>query len=101
MNGNRKNAAAILAYFSWIGWIIALFTRDPRDRFATHHMNQALVLQIAYTVASFLRIIPILGSIAYSIVGGVTFVMWCIGLYRAFTWNDTPLPFVGEIQLIH
>ena len=99
MNNTKINVPAVVAYLSWIGWLIAFFIRDPRDRFAAFHLNPALMLQILGTIAGILRIVPILGSLAYNIVSLVVFVLWCIGIYRAFTWNDTPIPFIGNIRI--
>ena len=99
MNNTKINVPAVVAYLSWIGWLIAFFIRDPRDRFAAFHLNQAVILQILATVAGILRIVPILGSLAYNIVSLVVFVLWCIGIYRAFTWNDTPIPIIGDIRI--
>lgn len=99
MNQGRLNVPAILAYISWIGWIVAFIVRDKSDRFAAHHLNQAMVLNILATIAGILRIVPLLGHLAYNIVSLVVFVLWCIGIYRAFTWNDTPIPYIGQIRI--
>ncbi|MDO4518421.1 MAG: hypothetical protein Q4B78_04355 [Bacillota bacterium] len=100
MNSKNSNAVAIIAYITWIGFIVALFIREEGDDFTRLHLNQALVLNLLSTFAGILTIIPLLGSLVYSLVAIVTFVFWVIGLYRAITWNDKPLPFVGEIQII-
>ena len=43
MNGNNKTAA-IAAYITWIGFIIAICIGDRSDRYVAHHLNQALVI---------------------------------------------------------
>jgi uncharacterized membrane protein len=100
MNKGKANIPAIIAYITWLGWFIALFVRDTNDRFATMHLNQALVLNILVSLAGILRIIPLLGSIAYNIVSIAVFILWCMGIYRAITWRDDPLPFIGDIHII-
>ena len=100
MNRKQINVPAAVSYFSWIGWFIALFIRDANDRFTTMHLNQALVLNILGSIAGILRIVPLLGSLAYNLVTLVVFVLWCMGLYRAITWREDPLPFIGEIRTI-
>ena len=100
MNQNKLNVPAIISYISWLGWFVALLVRDRNDRYAAFHINQALVLNILASVAGILRIVPLLGSLAYNIVSLVVFVLWCIGIYRAITWNDDPLPLIGEIRII-
>ena len=57
MNGNNKTAA-IAAYITWIGFIIAICIGDRSDRYVAHHLNQALVINIA------------------SVLGGVLGVTW-------------------------
>ena len=34
--------AAIAAYISWIGFLIAIIIGDRTDRYLNHHLNQAL-----------------------------------------------------------
>lgn len=99
MGNTKLNVPAILAYLSWIGWFIALFIRDKSDRFSAFHLNQALMLQILATIAGILRIVPLLGHLAYDIVSLAVFILWCIGIYRAFTWSDKPLPIIGQIRI--
>ncbi len=98
MNSNK--IAAIAAYITWIGFLIAILIADRRDRFVSHHLNQALVLNLLSVVGGALTIIPILGSIAASLVSLLVFVFWVIGIYRAATDSMKPLPIIGDIHLI-
>lgn len=98
---NRSNAAAILAYITWIGWFVALFIRDKDDDFTTLHMNQALVLNIISILGGVLAYFPLLGGIVSRIVSAAVLICAIIGLVRAITWNDEPLPIIGEIRLFN
>lgn len=97
---NRSNVIAAVSYITWIGFIVALAVRDKGDEFTTFHINQALVLNVLGIVAGALTIFPLIGGIASTIVSGVVFVLWCIGIYRAIIWSTEPLPLIGEIHLI-
>lgn len=99
MNNKSLNIHAILAYITWIGWLFAFFTRNKADRFAALHLNQALIINVLASISGILTIVPLLGSLAYRIVNLAVFVLWCIGIYRAFTGNDEPLPLIGDFRL--
>ena len=43
---NNSRTVAVVSYITWIGWIIAFLIRDKTDRFAAHHLNQALVINL-------------------------------------------------------
>ena len=97
---SRSNAAAVLSYITWVGFIIAFITGDKTDSFTMHHINQALVLNIAGIIGGFLAVIPLLGWITAGVISIMVFVLECMGVYRAATWNMEPLPIIGEIHLI-
>jgi uncharacterized membrane protein len=98
-NNSKINVPAVLAYIFWIGWIIAFIVRDKSDRFAALHLNQALVLNIIVTLAGVLRIVPLLGHLAYNIVSIAALILLFMGIYRALTWDERPIPFIGEIRI--
>ena len=99
MNGNNKTAA-IAAYITWIGFIIAICIGDRSDRYVAHHLNQALVLNIISVLGGVLGVIPLVGNLAASIVSVAVLVFWIMGIYRAATGSTEPLPFIGDIHLI-
>ena len=99
MNGNNKTAA-IVSYITWIGFLIALCIGDRSDRYVSHHLNQALVLNILSIVGGVLEVIPLIGSIAAGIVSLGVLVFWVMGIYRAATGSTEPLPLIGDIHLI-
>lgn len=99
MNGNNKTAA-VVSYITWIGFLIALCIGDRSDGYVSHHLNQALVLNILSIVGGVLEVIPLVGSIAAGIVSLAVLVFWVMGIYRAATGSTEPLPLIGDIHLI-
>ena len=99
MNGNNKTAA-IAAYITWMGFIIAICIGDRSDRYVAHHLNQALVINIASVLGGVLGVIPLVGNLAASVVSVAVLVFWIMGIYRAATGSTEPLPFIGDIHLI-
>ena len=71
--------AAIAAYISWIGFLIAIIIGDRTDRYLNHHLNQALVINILSIFGGALTIIPILGST-------VSWLVSCAG-WRDFAYG--------------
>lgn len=100
MSNKTSNVTAIISYITWVGWIIAMVTRDKSDSFTTQHINQALVINIASVIAGAVNVIPILGVVVSLALSVASFVLWVMGIYRAATWNDKPLPYIGDIRLI-
>lgn len=97
---SKNKTAAIAAYITWIGFIIAICIGDRSDRYVAHHLNQALVLNIISVLGGVLGVIPLVGNLAASIVSVAVLVFWIMGIYRAATGSTEPLPFIGDIHLI-
>lgn len=85
-----KKATSIVAYFTWIGLIIALLAGDKEG--AKFHLNQALVIMLF----SLLSIIPCIGWIW----GVFMLVCWIMGLVAAINQEEKPVPLIGGIKLI-
>ncbi len=107
MDQNTSRIVAAVSYFSWIGWVIALVVRNPEDDFVKLHLNQALALNILGTVLGIvgriLAVIPVIrlvGGLAVGAAGLAIAIIGIMGVIRAVTWNDKPLPVVGGIKLI-
>ena len=97
----KSNTAAVAAYITWIGFIIALVIRDKDDPFTTLHINQALVINILSMIGAALAIWAFVGGIIAGIVNFVVLICWAIGVFRAVTWSMEPLPVIGEIRIIN
>lgn len=80
----------VVAYITWIGWIIAYVAGDREG--AKFHLNQALVLQIF----GFLSFVPYLGSL-WSIF---IFICSIIGLIAAINGEENEVPLLGSIRII-
>ena len=80
----------VVAYITWIGWIIAYVAGDREG--AKFHLNQALVLQIF----GFLSFVPYLGTL-WSI-----FIYICsiIGFVAAINGEENEVPLLGSIRII-
>lgn len=85
-----KKTTSIVAYFTWIGLIIALLAGDKEG--AKFHLNQALVIMLF----SLLSIIPCIGWIW----GIFMLVCWIMGLVAAINQEEKPVPLIGGIKLI-
>ena len=73
-----KKTTGIVAYLTWIGWLIALLAGDKEG--AKFHINQALVILLF----SLLSIIPCIGWIW----GIFMIVCWFIGFIAAINEEE-------------
>ncbi|MBE5819702.1 MAG: hypothetical protein E7310_02625 [Clostridiales bacterium] len=85
-----KKVTSIVAYLSWIGWLIAFLAGDKEG--AKFHLNSALVILLL----GLLSIIPVLGWI----VSIYAAVMWIMGLVNAIKQEEKPLPLIGKITIL-
>ena len=97
---NKRTIIAVASYVTWIGFLIAMIMGGGTDRFVSHHMNQALVLNLASIVAGVLRVIPLIGGIASDIASLAVLVLVIMGIARALKGSTEPLPVIGDIHLI-
>jgi len=85
-----KKTTGIVAYFTWIGLLIAFCAGDKEG--AKFHLNQALVI----TLFTLLTIIPCIGWIW----GIFVLVCWIIGLIAAINDEEKEVPLIGKIKII-
>ena len=83
----------IIAYFTWIGWIVALCVGDKEG--AMFHINQALVINL-FALGLVLSWIPLIGWL-YSIF---IFVCWVMGLIFACQGEEKEVPLIGKITIM-
>ena len=99
-----KKTTSIVAYLSWIGWIIAFCAGDKEG--AKFYLNQALVIFIfalAPVVTTMLAVIPILGwllAIAGWLWSIFMVVCWIMGLIAAINQEEKPVPLIGNIKIL-
>jgi uncharacterized membrane protein len=96
----NQKVAAVAAYITWIGFLIAILIGDRGDGFVAHHLNQALVINLLSIFGGVIAIIPILGSTVSWVISIAVFAFMILGIYRAATGSTEPLPLIGDIHLI-
>ena len=80
----------IVAYLTWIGFIIAICAGDKEG--AKFHLNQALVVLLF----SLLSVIPCIGWILVIFM----IVCWIMGLIAAINEEEKEIPLLGKIKII-
>lgn len=85
-----KKATGIVAYLTWIGFLIALLAGDKEG--AKFHINQALVIALF----SLLSIVPCVGWIW----GIFMLVCWFMGFIAAINEEEKPVPLIGNIKIL-
>lgn len=85
---------ALIAYITWVGFIVALIMNngDKKNDLVQFHLNQALVLNLF----SLLSPIPVIGWA----IGLGTFVLWIMGIISASAREKKELPLIGSIHII-
>ena len=91
---------AVISYITWIGFVIALIGRDPADPLVRRHLNQALIINILETISRVLGRFALFGPVTF-ILDLAALVFFFMGIIRALKMDSTPLPLIGEIELIH
>ena len=99
MNIN-KNIIAAVAYITWIGFLAAYMMGDKNDPFIRHHLNQALVIDLAGLIAGVFAVIPLIGALIAGVVNIAGFVLDIMGAVSAYQGSTAPLPFIGDIHII-
>jgi uncharacterized membrane protein len=99
--------AAIISYFSLIGWLIAYFAlhKDKKTELSSFHLRQTLLFAIVSVILgwglSFVLAILIVttGILALIylmyVVYLALFVIWIIGFIGAVKGLKTPMPIIG------
>ncbi|MGN1136435.1 MAG: hypothetical protein ACI4SF_09475 [Oscillospiraceae bacterium] len=91
-----KKTTGIIAYLTWIGFIIAIVAGDKDG--AKFHINQALVLNL-FALIGGLTWIPIVGFLA-GIWSLFVFVCWVIAFIGALNDEEKEVPLLGKIKLL-
>ena len=94
----NKKTTGIIAYITWIGWIVAFCAGDKEG--AKFHLNQALVIFLAQIVASVIRVIPYVGGVVSGILSIFLFVCWIMGLIYACQEQEKEVPLIGQIKIL-
>jgi len=90
-SGLTAKATGIVAYLTWIGFIIALLVGDKEG--AKFHINQALVINLFWLATG----VPVLGWL-WSIF---MLVVWIMGLVYACNQEQKEVPLIGKIRILN
>lgn len=93
-----KKTTGIVAYITWIGWIVAYCAGDKEG--AKFHLNQALVIMIGQIIASVINFIPYVGGIVSTILSIFLFICWIMGLIYACQDQEKEVPLLGQIKIL-
>lgn len=93
-----KKTTGIIAYITWIGWIVAFFAGDKEG--AKFHLNQALVVWLGYLVAIVVGYIPFVGGILALVLDIFLLVCFVMGLVAACKEEEKELPLIGQIKIL-
>jgi uncharacterized membrane protein len=94
---------AILAYLTWIGFIIALIMHTTGDRtsLGAFHLSQMLGIIITSAIllafSFFSSFIPILGLVIVGLFGLMNFINWICGVIFAVGEKEKHVPFFGKL----
>lgn len=105
---DNGKTAAIISYFTIIGWLIAYFAmhKDNKTELGSYQLRQTLLLNIAAIVLGwglgFVLGILIVATGMFSliyisyIVQLAIFIIWIVGLIGAINGEKKPMPIIGE-----
>jgi uncharacterized membrane protein len=91
------NTAGIISYLGPIGWLIALLAFKPLSDNSAFHLRNTLGIYITMIVFAILLIIPILGWIAYAVMGILSLISWIIGLISAISGTEKGALLFGNL----
>ncbi len=95
--GVDPKVIAILAYITFIGWIVALvLNSNNKSDLASFHLRQALGVILLFLVSSFVFVVPIIGWLAGMAGIVLAFVLWIIGLISAVNGEQKVVPVLGD-----
>lgn len=92
-SSSNSTTMAIVAYLTWIGFIVAFVSNDKDTPLVKFHLNQALVLNLFGIIGP---MIPIVGWAAEIVV----FVFFVMGIIGASRGEMNELPIIGSIKLL-
>jgi uncharacterized membrane protein len=87
---NDGRTYAIVAYITFIGWVIALIhNSEKKNELTSFHIRQSLLIMLC----GFLSAIPLVGIL----IGIATFVFWVMGLISAINGEKKEVPLIGGL----
>lgn len=95
---DNEQLMGILAYLG-ILVIIPLVAAKDSD-FVMYHVNQGLILLIAWVILGAFNIIPLLGQLIWFFGSIVLFVFVILGIINVTKEKRKPLPVIGKFKLL-
>lgn len=92
-----KKTTGIIAYLTIIGWIVAFLGGDKEG--AKFHLNQALVVHLAFLVLWILGFVPIIRIFLW-IIRIAVFACGVLGIVYAFQEQDKEVPLLGIVKIL-
>ena len=92
---------AIVSYFTWIGWIIALVMHGSnKTSLGAYHLRQTLALHLLTVVLYAIQLMLLFSGVwmlstAISLLFIGVFVLWILGLIPAINGEEKPIPLLG------
>lgn len=91
-----KKTTDIVAYLTWVGFIIALVAGEREQ--SKFHLNQALVLNL-FSLIGTLSWIPIVGFLT-GLWSLFVFICWVIAFIGAINGEEKAVPLFGSIKIL-
>src|SRR5699024_855796 len=92
----RNKTIAILAYITFIGWVIAVvMNHEKKEPFASFHIRQMLGICCTALAIGVISMIPFLGWIVYIFGMLLIIFLWISGLIHALNEKEKPVPLLG------
>ena len=96
--GLQSNIAGALAYFLGPVTGILFLLIEKENKFVRFHaMQSTLTFGGIFVLNIVLGFIPVLGSIAGSLVSLASLVLWVLLMYKAFNNEEYELPVIGDL----
>ena len=96
----KDKIAAVFSYLGWVFWIAAFVIRNKDDALSRHHLNQGFVLAIAHIIIGVLTHFHGFFGLAAGVLGFGVALLSIQGIISALWGSNSPLPVIGEIQLL-
>lgn len=96
--GMSTTTTSIIAYFTWIGWLIAYFAGDREG--AKVHLNQCLVMMLLQIICSLAGNLGTFFGVVFDLVQIGLVVLWFIGIANAIKGQQKEIPIIGSIHIL-
>lgn len=93
-----KKTTGIVAYLTIIGWIVAYLAGDKAG--AKFHLNQGLVVHLAFLVLAIMAHIPIIRMFVW-ILRIAVFACGVLGIIYAIREQDKEIPLLGILKILN